>query len=293
MKHVRTRKQKLNPSHNWSALPYVLFIFTGIGLLAYAFWTKPAPAPSLQPTPALDTTESEPEDMDPIKPLSVPAENTLPEMPAPSPEMPPLPPLNESDAALRKEALGITAHAEFYTWIAPDELIRRFVVVVDNLAVGNSPTRELEFMAPREKFSAVTNKTGQWFTSPKSFSRYNHMANLFNSLHVESCLVLLQRWYPLLQEAYVELGYPEREFREVLQMAVDELLATPTLKENPALVQRTGRYEYKDPLIEGLSPARRQLLRMGSENVEVIKTKLSEFKTGLANLDTVGAILDN
>jgi hypothetical protein len=110
-------------------------------------------------------------------------------------------------------------------------------------------------------------------------------------LDVESSLDLFRRWYPLFQEAYIELGYPDREFKQVLQKAISELLATPTPEKIPTLVRRTGRYEYKDPLLEGSSPAQRQLLRMGSQNVKTIKAKLREFKAGLA--DEAGATLEN
>ncbi len=229
--------------------------------------------------------------MDETQPLPVPAEETAPETATPSPALPELPSLNESDDLLRQEALAITTQADFQAWVAPDELIRRFVVVVDNLAVGNSPSRELEFMAPSKKFSAARNEDGRWVTTAGSFGRYNLIANLFASLDVESSLSLFRRWYPLLQEAYVELGYPDREFKEVLQRAIRELLATPTLEGNPILVQRTGRYEYKDPKLEGSSPAQRQLLRMGSKNVKTIKAKLREFRAGLA--DEVDPTLEN
>jgi hypothetical protein len=283
MKRVRKGKRKSNTSRDWKALPFVLLGFIGAGLIVYHLWTKPAPTKSLHPTPSLDAAEPDTQDMDSSEPFSVPAEDTTPEIAIPSPALPDLPPLNESDAPLRQEALEITTHADFYTWVAPDELIRRFVAVVDNLAAGNSPARELEFIAPNKKFSATVNKDRQWVTHPKSFARYHPIANLFNSLNVESSLGLLRRWYPLFQEAYVELGYPDREFKEVLQRAIDELLATPSLEKSPILVQRTGRYDYEDPLLEGRSPAQRQLLRMGSKNVKTIKAKLREFRAGLAN----------
>lgn len=196
-------------------------------------------------------------------------------------ELPAIPSLNESDTVLRREAERLSALPTFQQWIAPEDLIRRFVVIVENLAVGNSPTQELEFMAPDEEFSATVNKDGKWVTNPKSFERYDLMTNVFDSLHVPTCMHLFQRWRPLFQEAYAELGYPAEGFQNALVTAIDELLATPAPETPPTLVRRTGRYAYEDPLLEGLNPARRQLLRMGSANTILVQAKLRVFRSAL------------
>ncbi|MBW2712667.1 MAG: DUF3014 domain-containing protein, partial [Deltaproteobacteria bacterium] len=243
MKGIRKSRRQTDSSHDWSLLLFVLLAVIGAGLIAYQLWPEPAPTAAPIPAPTVDIKEPRVQEIEAMPPPTV-VEPAPEPLSAPlDPVRPDLPSLDASDELLRQEALEVTTQPDFHTWVAPEELIRRFVVIVDNLAVGNSPTRELEFMALEGRFSATLNDDGHWVTHRKSFARYNLITEIFKSINVDICLQLFQRWYPLFQEAYVELGYPDAEFKEALRGAIKELLETPTPKTNPTLIQRTGRYE--------------------------------------------------
>ena len=90
------------------------------------------------------------------------------------------------------------------------------------------------------------------------------------------------RFYPLVQQAYAELGYPNRYFNDRLVEVIDHLLAAPEV-EGPVELVRFGPYfEFADPELEELSAGRKLLVRMGPENAAVIKSKLRELRRELA-----------
>ena len=74
---------------------------------------------------------------------------------------------------------------------------------------------------------------------------------------------LYGRLKPRLEEAYAELGVPGT-FDEAMVRAIRHLLETPIPPANAAVQQAKGtNYAYVDKRFEGLSPAQRQLLRLG------------------------------
>ncbi len=206
-----------------------------------------------------------------------------PPEPEVEPAQAPLPALDESDAFVRERAGALSARSELEKWLAASDLLRRFVVIVDNIAAGVSPTGELEFLRPEEPFSAAVNAEDQWVASPKSHGRYDLATRVITSINTEAAAGLFDTFYPLLQEAYVELGIQDREFRETLRAAIQHILETPTPMGTPVLIQQTISYEYADPLLEGSTPAQRQLLRMGPANARKVKDTLRELRAALGD----------
>ena len=54
-----------------------------------------------------------------------------------------LPSLDESDSLVRNLVAALTSHPAFAAWLIPDQLVRTFVLVVDNVADGNNPAARL------------------------------------------------------------------------------------------------------------------------------------------------------
>jgi len=70
----------------------------------------------------------------------------------------------------------------------------------------------------------------------------------------------------LLQQAYINLGYPDGYFNDRVVEVIDHLLATPQ-PDGPVLLTRPHvLYEYADPDLEALSSGQQLLLRMGEQN---------------------------
>jgi len=85
--------------------------------------------------------------------------------------------------------------------------------------------------------------------------------------------------YPLFQQAYVELGYPDGYFNDRLVQVIDNLLAAPAPPEPVRLAQPSVLFVYADPELESLSAGQKMLLRMGPENAAAVKNKLRQIRT--------------
>jgi hypothetical protein len=184
--------------------------------------------------------------------------------------------LNNSDNKIRELAKRISSHPLFISWLNQEDLIRRFTVVVDNIANGESPRPHLQFLAPKGKFKAIKKK-GKIFISPESYRRYNFIADVIASLDTKVCAEIYRIVKPLIQQAYKELGYPEKDFDETLKEAIIELLKTPIIEGEIELREKVVTYKIADPKLEELSPAQKHLLRMGTENVLKIQDKLRDL----------------
>jgi hypothetical protein len=93
---------------------------------------------------------------------------------------------------------------------------------------------------------------------------------------------IYRRFYPLMQEAYINLGYPDGYFNDRVVEVIDHLLATPDVSESPVLVRPNVLYEYADEELEQLSSGQKLLIRMGPEHRETVKAKLAEFRELIA-----------
>jgi len=85
--------------------------------------------------------------------------------------------------------------------------------------------------------------------------------------------------YPLFQQAYVELGYPDGYFNDRLVQVIDNLLAAPTPAAPIRLDQPNVLYVYADPELESLSAGQKILVRMGPANAAVVKDKLRQIRS--------------
>ena len=91
-----------------------------------------------------------------------------------------------------------------------------------------------------------------------------------------------RRFYPLFQQAYVELGYPEGYFNNRLVAVIDHLLETPEVQGPIKLVQPGVFYQFADPALEDRSSGQKLLIRMGSDHAAAIKMKLRELRREVA-----------
>ncbi|MFP3942162.1 MAG: DUF3014 domain-containing protein [Thermoanaerobaculia bacterium] len=207
-----------------------------------------------------------------------PAEEVTPP-PEPGPEAveepAELPPLEASDELVRRLAQGLSRHPELSRWLATDDLVQRFVLLADNLAVGLVPREEVPIRPEGEFRAQEAEDGGPRRIDPASYDRYDTAAAIFASLDTEGTVELYRRLQPLVDAAAQErLGYGAERFDETLRRAVLHLLETPVPTEPPAVQRRAVAFEYVDPRLEDLSDAQKQLLRMGPENQRAVQQKL-------------------
>ncbi len=214
-------------------------------------------------------------------------EETLPPLPATEaaeenlPEAPELPSLGESDGFVRELLTALSSHAGLAAYFLSDDLIRKGVVVIANIAEGDPPARHFRDLRPEEPFDVVR-RGARLYVDPLSYRRYDVLADGFASLDAEGITDLYRTVEPLVHEAYEELGYLDEPFGNVLTKAFAVLLDTPVV-ETPAEVYAVSvNYAYSDPRLESLTPAQKQLLRMGPANVRKIQARLRGIANALA-----------
>jgi len=192
-------------------------------------------------------------------------------------ELVPLPPLDDSDAYFRLELVNIYG-SQLDSLLTDETLIEKFVATIDNLPRGHVAER----LRPLGRISgafSVESDDDTIVMSPTNFDRYGFLVDMLAHADLDTVFDVYRRYYPLLQEAYVGLGYPNGYFNDRVVEVIDHLLATP-LQEDPVdLVRPHVLYEYADPDLEALSSGQKFLLRMGNSNAERVKSALTKFRT--------------
>ena len=252
-----------------------LLVAAAAAALAWFFWdevgTPQEPAPVVQPAPVAETEPSEP--LHPVEPLTVaPGEGELVE----------LPPLAESDSYFALALLDVFG-SELEPLLADEALIDKTVATVDNL----TRSRVAEKIRPLGRLPGnfvvtAAGDNGPFYLSPENYSRYDVLVNMVTGANLDELVATYRRFYPLLQEAFAQLGYPDAYFNDRAVAVIDHLLATPEPEEPIRLVQPHVLFEFADPELEALSGGQKLLIRMGPDHISRIKAVLSEVRTRIA-----------
>lgn len=191
-----------------------------------------------------------------------------------------LPPLEMSDAIIRELVGKLSAHPRVAAWLVTDGLVRNFTVVVVNIAEGRTPAPQLRRLRPTGTFQ-VSQRGADTVIDPRSYDRYNSLAEASASLDPAGSARLYTGLKPLIDQAYAELGYPDIPFDRMLERAIIRLLETPVV-EDPIRVEPEGiGWVYADARLEDLSGAQRQLIRLGARNQQVVQGSLRNIALAL------------
>ena len=161
-----------------------------------------------------------------------------------------------------------------------EAVIDRFVTTIDNLPRKHvsekiRPVGRLPQTFRPDTFDDVIT------LGPANFSRYDDLVAQIAGADVDAIADLYQRFYPLFQQSYERLGYPDAYFNDRLVEVIDHLLETPTPGEPVRLVRPNVLYEFADTDLESLSSGQKLLLRMGPANAETVKGSLREIRSQL------------
>lgn len=185
--------------------------------------------------------------------------------------------LANSDELLREMAAELSSRPELLKWLLTEDLIRKFTAAVDNIANGHSPRKQIGFFKPKKDFMALES-ADLFHLDPAGYERYSQVAEVFASLDAPGFVKLYKQMKNAVQEAYQDLGYPDKDFTLTFLRAVDELLAVPVIEKDIILEKKLLSYVFVEPELERLSDAQKHLLRMGPVNIRKIQSKLEELK---------------
>lgn len=258
------RRPEPSSSPWWLWVLMIVLLGAGAG---YYFWQQDRPLVSQQPEPIAvpePRAEAAPKEEEPAVRYPVPA--AAEESPAR-----PLPTLEASDPMMRESASGLVGRKAFEAMVRPTQLIRNVVATVDNLPRETAPTRVMPLEPVPGRFTPEAGNT----------ARYTPYVRVLESLNTRA---LVQRYieaYPLFQQAYAELGFPNRNFNDRLVQAIDNLLAAPELAAPPELVQPKVLYEFADEDLQKRSAGQKIMMRIGADNARRVKAKLREIRREL------------
>jgi len=193
----------------------------------------------------------------------------------------PLPTLDESDVVVKQKLLALPWKAGLSSLFVSEELIRRFVVQIDNIAQGRLVPEQAVFKGLTVDFKAKQNGQ-QYQLDIANYQRYQRYLDLLESAPKAEVVALFNQLYPLMQQAYLELGYPEAQFRDRVQQAITLLLAAPEIADGPMLMLDSVQYTFADGEIEQLSMAHKQMVRLGLKNQQRLKMLLVAYQPLLA-----------
>jgi Protein of unknown function (DUF3014) len=258
------------PKAVWYVVPVIVL---GAGLGGYLYWQKnqvePPPLaaqPVPPPAPAVDAGP-------PAIAHPIPGD--------PDAAQPAMPALDDSDAPLHDSLAKLVDAKTLDQLLVPDNLVRNIVVTVDNLPRSKAAVDRRPVKATPGSAAVVT--SGEDITlSEQNYARYAPFVSLVQSTDAKQLATLYFHYYPLFQQAYENLGYPDKYFNDRLVEVIDHLLATPTPTGPVKLTQPRVFYEYADPVLEQLSAGQKLLIRMGNGNATQLKKKMREFRALIA-----------
>ncbi len=190
----------------------------------------------------------------------------------------PLPPLDDSDSYFLLALVDLFG-ADVRGMLVRDALIDRFVATIDNLPRSRIAEKIRPVGRLPEPFVADAANDDDFYLGDDNYVRYDFLVSLIERTDADDVAAMYRRFYPLLQQSYVRLGYPDGYFNDRVVDVIDHLLATPQPDKPVRLVRPHVLYQYADAELEALSSGQKLLLRMGNDNAAVIKRALRELRT--------------
>lgn len=261
-----------------------IVILLVLALAAAWYWSVQRDQREISEATVLPPVEPSPEPDEPE--IRYPIEN----IPRPTPEPtgaevepePPLPPLTESDEEVLDEAEALVGPDPVEQYVVQEMVVSRLVATVDSLTSARVAPIMLPFQSVPGRFQVI-GEGDELAISPGNAERYQPYVDLLLEADTDRVLALYRRYYPLFQEAYRGLGYPDAYFNDRLVSVIDHLLQTPEPRGVLELRQNEAVYEFKDEALESLSAGQKMLLRLGYENQRAVKERLREFRAALAS----------
>jgi len=276
----------------WSIAAIAVCTFLYLVYLAVAFEPPRGTTTVILPTPAAEIEVIEPRPVPtritPSTPAAAASVEVEPivvdvvEVEAPVAEAAvDLPRLNDSDSFLVEKISELPSGTSLLSYLVDEQLVRRAVVLVENISRGQYPQTALPYKPIVEEMQ-VSSDDGRLFTmEAASYTRFDAAVAAFVALDTEQTVGLYRLLSPLLQQAYAEIGFRDAEFEQALIKAIDAVLSAPEIEGPFQLVKPSVMYLYADTRLEELANMNKQLIRLGPENSARLKAKLREFKQAL------------
>lgn len=250
----------------------------------------PLPAPVVAEMPPPPAEPAKPQILHPLEAASAPVGEAA-SAAAPTPAVP-LPPLEQAGELVAEALTGLIGRRGVLQFLQVDDFVRRVVATVDNLP-GKHATPRLWPVQPTPDRFATRPQGSAIQMDPDNAQRYVPMVLMVEAVNPAQAAALYRRLYPLFQQAYQDLGYPQGYFNDRLVQVIDHLQDTPQVEGTVemTLTEVKGpyasnapwlRYEFADPALQNLSAGQRALLRSGVVNQRRLLAWLAAFRAQIA-----------
>lgn len=258
-----------------SKLPWIIGVLGVVAVVGTGWYLQRTPEPVRPvPRPVVTQPEPTPEPAGPQYPVA-PLQQALSDQP-----QDPLPDLFNSDAFARDALSALLANPQLAEWLVSEHLIARFVAFVDALPNRKIGMNLWPLKPATGKFFAQSEGTTVVISAANN-ARYDAYVQAFTGMDTQAAVNLYTRIYPLLQQAYRELGYSDRYFNDRMIAVIDHLLAAPEPTPPIVVVLTDKGYVYADEALEAASSGEKFMMRIGTAHETAVKAKLRELRAAL------------
>ncbi len=196
--------------------------------------------------------------------------------PAPA-DSSPLPLLEDSDNRVGESLAGLSGADGLRDLLLPLQLVRHMVATVDALPRQGIAVSILPLRTPTGAFVADAGAQGS-VLSERNAARYAPYMRIVDAIDVHALAGWYRHYYPLFQQAYRDLGYPQGYFNDRVIAAIDNMLAAPSPTGPVTLIRGDHGYLFADPNLQALSAGQKLMIRLGPENEAKAKARLREVR---------------
>ena len=269
----------------------LIVVAAAVVLVVAGFWywqrqhepMPETPAPQTAPTQTPVAGNTPPKTM-PVIREETPASTTTPSttaptadttsQPAPPPIVQPPKQLDNSDTSVQNAVTQLDA--QLPQWLMPEEQIRKWVMLVNQLADGKVPARNRPLEYPLTPFK-VKQREGSLWLDPDDYHRADVLIKAITRIPPEMLARYYHAWEPLLQKAQDELGNDAR-FQDKLRQAIKRIEAVKPLDGEVKLEPVVITYRFVDPTLEQASALEKQMWRLGPDNTRLLQQYLRKLE---------------
>ncbi|MDP6654166.1 MAG: DUF3014 domain-containing protein [Gammaproteobacteria bacterium] len=188
-----------------------------------------------------------------------------------------LPSLNNSDDFVFEGLRAIQNGAALLQLLADDQIVRKFVVFVENISRGEFPQTGLPYKGVGQEMPVRNIDDNLFVMDDSAHARFDQAIDTFISIDSDAAMAFYRTLSPLFQQAYAEIGFRNVSFDATLRSAITTVLRTTDMEGPYQLVKPSVMLLYADASIENLQEVHKQLIRIGPENTAKLKDKLQQF----------------
>jgi hypothetical protein len=189
-----------------------------------------------------------------------------------------LPELKDSDAEFKQDVLAISGSAQLKQGLFKEKIISKTIASVNDMSQGMRPPAKVLRELTLSKPFLVIPRGDKMYISPKSYQRYDQLAQAIHEIDNQAAIALYKKYLPLFDVVFKEFSYPQSyQVSDIFKAAVGKILQAPIITGRVEVIRPSVHYKFADPKLEKLSDLDKQMLRMGPDNTRLIQKKLREL----------------